>query len=89
MEMKVRFSGGEPGFYRGKNGGGHLTGVLVDGGRHYDYVYIYAMNTIGVTESCYMRIPMNEIPNIIRMLTEVHQDAELHRSQSPAMQSNQ
>lgn len=88
MEIKVRFSGGEPGFYKGRNGGGHLTGVHIDGGRNYDCVYIYAMNTIGVTDSCYMRISTNDIPDIIRALTEVYQDAELHRSQSPAMQSH-
>ena len=67
-------------YYRGRNGYGHLTGIQIT--KYNGYVCIYPTNTKGSSSSCYLEIPVGDIPDVIQALIEVHKDAELHRSQS-------
>ena len=72
MDKQIRFD--KETFYKGRNGGGRMTGMYVNGAATpgFPYFSIYPLNSRGLTESCIMRIPVTAIPELIEILDEFY-----------------
>ena len=73
MKIDIPIPKGTGGWYYGRNRSGNLLGLHIDSGDR--LVNMRPINSRGITYNCEITVPIDNIPDVIQALIEVHQNA--------------